>query len=68
MNDTYLLERLIIVSRALRKAQRQYYAYKGNLKEDPIKQAYYQEARRREEDLDMTLREIEKIHPVPFNN
>lgn len=64
MNDTYLLEQLVKVARASRKAQKDYYKCPGNPREDPIKSSYLAESRRREQDLDTMLKEINKVHPV----
>lgn len=65
MNDDYLLERLVRTARASRKAQKEYYRCPGNPREDPVKKSYLAESKRREQDLDSLLAQIEKIRPVP---
>lgn len=65
MNDSYLLEQHVKKGRALRKAQKENRAYKGDPTKDPIKKAYLDEQYRRETDYDRLLVETEKIHPVP---
>lgn len=62
MTDRYLLEQLFKKAAAARKAQRDYYAYKGR-PDDPIKRSYLQEAQRREVDLDRLLVAIREQLP-----
>ena len=64
MNDGYLLEQLVKVTRAHLKALAEYGAYKAPLS-DPIKAAHLDEVRRRREDLKRLMVQIEKVHPVP---
>jgi hypothetical protein len=64
MNADYLLEQLLKVTRAARKAQKDYYKCPGNPRADPMKSSYLAESKRREQDLDRLLKELEAIHPV----
>jgi len=63
MNEKYLLEQLFQKSAACRKAQQEYYGYKGDLKTDALKKSYLQESRRREQDLDRLLVTIRSLMP-----
>ncbi len=64
MNAEYLLTQLVQKGRALRKAQKAYYGYQADWK-DPIKKAHLAESKRREQDFDRILMEIDKVHQVP---
>lgn len=64
MNTDYLLTQLVTAGRAMRKAQKEYYARPGPVKADPIKKGLLQEAQRREQDFDKLLLQVEKIFPV----
>jgi hypothetical protein len=55
MDAKYLLTQLFTKTVAMRKAQRDYYAYKGDMRTDPIKKAYLQESQRREQDVDKLI-------------
>lgn len=63
MDAKYLLTQLFTKTVALRKAQRDYYAYKGDPKTDPIKKAYLQEAQRREQDVDKLIVQLPVAMP-----
>lgn len=65
MNDSYLKKQLQIKGNALRKAQKEYYGYHADPKTDPIKKAYLAEARRREDEFDRLLAQINKMDPIP---
>jgi hypothetical protein len=62
MNDAYLLEQLFKKSSKVRKAQREYYAYKARL-DDPMKRSLLQESQRREVDLDRLMAKIGEVKP-----
>jgi len=64
MNAEYLLTQLVQKGRALRRAQKNYYGYRAD-REDPIKKAHLAESKRREQDFDRALTEIDKVHKVP---
>jgi hypothetical protein len=63
MDPKYLLTQLFSKAAALRKAQKDYYSYHGDLKTDPLKRAYLQESQRREQDLDKLLIQIRTVMP-----
>lgn len=63
MNDRYLLSELFKKAAAARKAQREYYAFRGDPKTDPLKKSYLQEAQRREQDLGRLLVKLREIVP-----
>ncbi len=54
MDEKYLLTQLFKKTAAMRKAQKEYYAYKAPF-DDPMKRSYLQEAQRREQDVDKLL-------------
>jgi len=64
MNAEYLLKQLVIAGRVMRKAQKEYYARPGPVKDDPIKKRLLQEAQRRGQDFDKLLLQVDKIFPV----
>lgn len=63
MDPKYLLTQLYKKAAAMRKAQTEYYNHKGDPKTDPLKKSYLQEARRREQDLDMLMVKIPQLAP-----
>jgi hypothetical protein len=63
MNDKYLLQQLFQKSAACRKAQKGYYACKEDLKTSALKQAYYADAKHKEQDLDKILINILTVIP-----
>ena len=63
MDAKYLLEQLFRKTVAMRKAQRDYYNYKGDPKTDPLKKSYLQEAQRREEDIDKLIVKLPIVMP-----
>lgn len=63
MNEKYLLEQLLIAGDLMRKAQTDYWAYKADPRTDPIKKAYLQESKRREQDYDKMRGEIRRAIP-----
>jgi hypothetical protein len=63
MTDAYLLEQLVRIGRAMRKAQEDFRKAPGNPKEDKIKSAYLDERVRREIDFDTLLKSIDTIRP-----
>jgi hypothetical protein len=66
MTDYYLLEQLIKKTRVMRTAQDQYRKQPGNPKEDALKNAYLQERKRREEDVDQLLTLLKTQRPEMF--
>lgn len=63
MDYRFFLIQLFMKVAAMRKAQKDYYAYKGDPKTDPLKQAYLQEAQRREQDLDALMVKLPQLVP-----
>lgn len=63
MTDNYLLTELFKRTAAMRKAQKDYYAYKGDPRTDPLKKGYLQEAQRREQDVDRLMVTIITARP-----
>ncbi|HEY4208004.1 MAG TPA: hypothetical protein VGM31_14370 [Puia sp.] len=59
MDSNYLLTRVVDAGKALRKAQKDYYACRKP-REDRLKQGYLDEAQRREQDFDKLLVLVEK--------
>ncbi len=67
MYNDQVFERLFQLVSACRKAQNDYYGYRGDPKIDPIKKAYFAEAKRREQDLDRLLTQLRKLYPNLVN-
>jgi hypothetical protein len=62
MTDNYLLTELFKKTTAMRKAQKEYYAFKKPF-DDPMKKSYLQEAQRREQDVDRLIVTIVTARP-----
>lgn len=67
MDPKYLLQQLFSKTASMRKAQKDYYAYKGDLKTDRMKKALYEDARSKEQDVDNIMAQIRKLMPEVFN-
>jgi hypothetical protein len=61
MDAKYLLQQLFDKTAAMRKAQKDYYGYRGDPKTDPMKKSYLQEAQRREQDVDQLLHQLPRV-------
>jgi len=64
MTTEYILQQLATKLVRMRKAQKDYYAYKGDPRVDRMKKAYLDEATRREADVDRFVSQLTLMAPT----